>query len=48
MNWYRDISKKHTELGFDKDPTMAFVAPFIKASCIYALLALVVFCFVSF
>lgn len=28
MNWYRDISKRHTELGVKEDPTMAFLKPF--------------------
>ena len=47
-DWYKDISKKHTELGLDKDPTLAFIIPFVRVSCVYIIIAFIIFCFVSF
>ena len=44
MKWYRDISRKHIELGFEKDPTLAFIVPFVRWGAIYALICFVVFC----
>lgn len=43
MNWYKDISKRHTELGLKEDPTMAFLKPFAVFLAIGSLLTFICF-----
>lgn len=44
MNWYKDISKKYTELGLKRNPTTSFLVPFAIAIGIYFVLSAIIFC----